>query len=71
MRDSVWVGSISEENGVPKRSELEPGAGLAERNGYAAESRTTDGLTLELFSILSRCIQPLMPLSVLESSSCY
>ena len=49
-----------EERGVPKRSELEPSTGLAERNGYAAESHPADGLTLELFSILSRYTQPLI-----------
>ena len=43
-----------EERGVPKRSELEPSTGLAERNGYAAESQPTDGLTLELFIISAR-----------------
>ena len=49
-----------EERGVPKRSELEPSTGLAERNGYAAENQPTDSLTLELFSLVSRYTQPLV-----------
>ena len=48
------------DGGVPKRSELEPGAGLAERDGYATESHPTDGLTLEFCNILSRYTQPLI-----------
>ena len=43
-----------EGNSVPKRSEFEPGTGLAERDGYATESHRIDGLTLEFFSILTR-----------------
>ena len=49
-----------EESGVPKRSELEPGTGLAERDGYAAESYPTDGLKLEFFNIVTRYTRPLI-----------
>ena len=35
-----------EESGVPKRSELEPRTGLAERNGGAAERHQNHGIIL-------------------------
>jgi len=58
------LSGVVAQNVAPKRSELEPSSGVAERDGWAEDNHPNDRLKLELFGISARYTQPLVPVGI-------